>query len=544
MRTCRERGIATVAVYSDADANALHVRMADKAVRIGPAPSSESYLLGDRVLEAALEAGADAIHPGYGFLSENADFARSVLEAGLTWVGPPPDAIHLMGDKTEARRLMAETNVPMAPGTPDAIADPVEAERVAGEIGYPVLVKAAAGGGGKGMRVVLEAADFANSFERARSEAQSAFGDGRVYVEKYLTGPRHVEMQVLVDGHGNMVHLFERECSIQRRHQKVIEEAPSAVLTPELRAQMGQAALDAARACDYVGAGTVEFLVDAPGPDGVRPFYFLEMNTRLQVEHPVTEMITGLDLVAEQIRIAEGEELGYTQSDLEVWGHAIECRVYAEDVPAGFLPAPGPLLRHRPASGPGVRVDAGVEDGDEVPVYYDPMVSKLCTWGRTRDQAIARMRRALDEYDVAGIRTTIPFCRLVMDHPAFVSGDFDTGFVSNHFDPDDLAPNLEAETVALVAAGLARLTGGDGAGNGARSRRSLRLGGRSAGTTRLCRSPPDNSTRSGTGSPPTSRRAACAARLSGSPSWTRSTPPPTTSTPTRCSLGSWRTGPA
>ena len=466
MRTCRERGIETVAVYSDADADALHVRTADRAVRIGPAPSSASYLVGERVLEAALEVGADAVHPGYGFLSENADFARSVLEAGLTWIGPPPDAIRLMGDKTEARRLMAATDVPMAPGTPDAIADPAEAERVAGEIGYPVLVKAAAGGGGKGMRVVLEAGDFAASFERARSEAQSAFGDGRVYVEKYLTGPRHVEIQVLADGHGNAVHLFERECSIQRRHQKVIEEAPSAVLDADLRERMGHAALEAARACDYVGAGTVEFLVDEPGPDGERPFYFLEMNTRLQVEHPVTELVTGLDLVAEQIRIAEGEELGYTQSDLQLWGHAIECRVYAEDVPAGFLPAPGPLLRHRPASGPGVRVDAGVEDGDHVPVHYDPMVSKLCTWGRDRDHAIARMRRALDEYDVAGIRTTIPFCRLVMDHPAFVSGNFDTGFVDQHFDVDDLAPDLEAETVALVAAGLGRVeAGSDGAGN-------------------------------------------------------------------------------
>ena len=467
MRTCRERGITTVAVYSDADADALHVRTADRAVRIGPAPSGESYLVADRVLEAALEAGADAVHPGYGFLSENADFARAVLEAGLVWVGPPPEAIRLMGDKTEARRLMAQTNVPMAPGTPDAIADPTEAERVAGEIGYPVLVKAAAGGGGKGMRVVLEAADFAGSFERARSEAQSAFGDGRVYVEKYLTGPRHVEIQVLADGHGNMVHLFERECSVQRRHQKVIEEAPSSVLDAGLRERMGRAALEAARACDYVGAGTVEFLVDEPGPDGTRPFYFLEMNTRLQVEHPVTELVTGLDLVAEQIRIAEGERLGYTQDDLHIWGWAIECRVYAEDVPAGFLPAPGPLLRHRPPSGPGVRVDAGVEDGDTVPVYYDPMVSKLCTWGRTRGHAIARMRRALDEYDVAGIRTTIPFCRLVMDHPAFVSGEFDTGFVADHFDPAALAPDLEAETVALVAAGLARVDGaGDGAGNG------------------------------------------------------------------------------
>ncbi|MEM6289560.1 MAG: ATP-grasp domain-containing protein, partial [Bacteroidota bacterium] len=325
-------------------------------------------------------------------------------------------------------------------------------QQTASEIGYPVLVKAAAGGGGKGMRVVERPEDFAGAFERARSEAQSAFGDGRVYVEKYLVGPRHIEIQVLADQHGNVVHLFERECSVQRRHQKVVEEAPSSVLTPEMRAAMGEAAVQAAQACDYVGAGTVEFLLDAD-----HHFYFLEMNTRLQVEHPVTEMITGLDLVAEQIRIAEGEALGYGQDDLQIWGHAIESRVYAEDVPAGFLPAPGPLLRHRPPSGPGVRLDAGVEEGDAVPVHYDPMVSKLATWGRTRAEAIARMDRALAEYDVAGIRTTIPFCRYVMQHPAFASGDFDTGFVGAHFDAAALAPAPEAEQAALVAAGLVAL---------------------------------------------------------------------------------------
>ena len=459
IRTCRERGIETVAVYSDADADALHVRLADRAVRLGPAPSSESYLVADLVLDAARQSGADAVHPGYGFLSENADFARACEAAGVTFVGPPPEAIHLMGDKTEARKLMAEAGVPMAPGTPDAIADPAEAERVAGEIGYPVLVKAAAGGGGKGMRVVERAEDFAGAFERAASEATNAFGDGRLYVEKYLVGPKHIEIQVLADAHGGVVHLFERDCSVQRRHQKVIEEAPSAVLSDDLRAAMGEAAVQAARACDYVGAGTVEFLYD----DG--DFYFLEMNTRLQVEHPVTEMITGLDLVAEQVRIAEGEPLSYTQDDLQIWGHAVECRVYAEDVPAGFLPAPGPLLRHRPPSGPGVRVDSGVEEGDEIPVYYDPMVAKLCTWGRTREQAISRMDRALAEYDVAGVRTTIPFCRYVMGHPAFVSGQFDTGFVGQHFDPAALAPPAGAQRTALLAAGLGRLAapaGGDG----------------------------------------------------------------------------------
>ena len=456
LRTCRERGIETVAVYSDADRDALHVRLADRAVHIGASPSAQSYLVGERILAAARATGADAVHPGYGFLSENAGFAEACTEAGVVFVGPPPEAMRLMGDKTAARRLMREAGVPMAPGTVDAIADAGEAERVAGEIGYPVLVKAAAGGGGKGMRVVERAEDFAGLFERARSEAQSAFGDGRVYVERYLTGPRHIEIQVLADTHGGVVHLFERECSIQRRHQKVVEEAPSAVLTPEMRAAMGAAAVEAARACNYVGAGTVEFLLDEAAPGGPA-FYFLEMNTRLQVEHPVTEAITGLDLVAEQIRIAEGEPLGYTQADLRIHGHAVECRVYAEDVRAGFLPAPGPLVRHRPPSGPFVRVDAGVEEGDTVPLYYDPMISKLTTWGRTRAEAIARMDRALGEYDIAGVPTTIPFCRFVMRHEAFRSGRFDTGFVDRFLTDDALAPPPEAVEAALLAAGLSGL---------------------------------------------------------------------------------------
>ncbi|HIL56423.1 MAG TPA: ATP-grasp domain-containing protein, partial [Rhodothermales bacterium] len=327
MRTCRELGLRTVAVYSDADENALHVRLADEAVRLGPAPSAQSYLRGDLILEAARQTGAGAVHPGYGFLSENADFARACAEAGITFIGPSPRAIELMGDKTAARALMREADVPMAPGTPDAIGDVREANRIAGEIGYPVLVKAAAGGGGKGMRVVERAEDFQAAFEMAQSEARSAFGDDRVYLEKYLVGPRHIEIQILADTQGNVVHLFERECSIQRRHQKVVEEAPSAVLSEELRQSMGAAAVAAARACDYVGAGTVEFLYDADGQ-----FYFLEMNTRLQVEHPVTEWITGLDLVAEQIRIANEQPLAFSQEDLSITGHAIECRVYAEDV--------------------------------------------------------------------------------------------------------------------------------------------------------------------------------------------------------------------
>ena len=458
MRTCRERGIGTVAVYSAADASALHVRMADEAYLVGPAPSSQSYLVTERILDVAKRAGADAVHPGYGFLSENAAFAEACAEAGITFIGPPPAAIRAMGDKTAARAIMEKANVPMAPGTLDAIADVAEAVRAADEIGYPVLIKAAAGGGGKGMRVVESAGEIERAVQAAQGEAQSAFGDGRVFIEKYLVGPRHIEFQILADQHGNVVHLFERECSIQRRHQKVIEEAPSSVLTPEMREAMGEAAVEAARACGYVGAGTVEFLVDHE-----LNFFFLEMNTRLQVEHPVTEWITGLDLVWEQIRIAEGEELGYGQNDLAIHGHAVESRVYAEDVGAGFLPAPGPLLRHTLPSGFGVRVDAGVEQGDEIPIHYDPMISKLTSWGRTREEAIDRMDRALSEYDIAGVETTIPFCRFVMQHEAFRSGDFDTGFVKDHFTPEALRPdNPTLERAAAVAAVLLQGEGSTG----------------------------------------------------------------------------------
>lgn len=449
IRTCRERGITPVAIYSDADASALHVRMADEAYRVGPAPSNQSYLDQDAILDVARRARIDAIHPGYGFLSENAGFATACDDAGVTFIGPPAHAIRAMGDKTEARKLMREAGVHMAPGTLDAVADPSEAIRTVREIGLPVLVKAAAGGGGKGMRAVFEEEEIERSVRQAQSEAQSAFGDGRVYVEKLLLQPRHIEVQVLADRHGNVVHLFERECSIQRRHQKVVEEAPSAVLTADLRAAMGEAAVQAARACGYVGAGTVEFLVDSE-----LNYYFLEMNTRLQVEHPVTELITGLDLVAEQIRIAEGEELGYEQVDLDIHGHAIECRVYAEDVDAGFLPTPGPLLRHSAPGGPGVRLDAGVEQGDEIPMHYDPMISKLVTWGRTRGEAIARMDRALGEYDIAGVETTIRFCRFVMQHSSFRSGDINTGFVDEHFDAADLQVSSKGidRAIAVTAA--------------------------------------------------------------------------------------------
>jgi propionyl-CoA carboxylase alpha chain len=356
MRTCRELGIATVAVYSTADRTAPHVRLADEAYEIGPPPSNQSYLVQDKILEVARQTGTDAIHPGYGFLSENAVFAQACADAGVIFIGPTPSAIKAMGDKTEARALMEKAGVPMAPGTTDAIDDVDAAADIAEDIGYPVLIKAAAGGGGKGMRVVQDPAEFKRSMRAAQSEAESAFGDGRVFIEKYILQPRHIEFQILADSHGHCLHLFERECSIQRRHQKVIEEAPSSVLTPELRATMGQAAVDAAQACGYVNAGTVEFLVDKD-----LNFYFMEMNTRLQVEHPVTEWITGLDLVAEQIRVAEGEVLDYAQDDFSIHGHAIECRVYAEDPANRFLPDPGPLLRHAPPSGFGVRVDAGVE---------------------------------------------------------------------------------------------------------------------------------------------------------------------------------------
>ena len=449
IRTCRELEIQTVAVYSDADRNAMHVQMADEAYRLGPPPSGQSYLLQEKVIEAARLSGADAIHPGYGFLSENAEFAEACEDAGVLFVGPPPEAIRLMGDKTAARTLMAEAGVPMAPGTMSAIEDDEAAARAAEEIGYPVLIKAAAGGGGKGMRVVSQPSNFLREMAMAQSEALSSFGDPRVFIEKYITRPRHIEIQILADAHGHVIHLFERECSIQRRHQKVIEEAPSSVLTPEIRTHMGAAAVEAARSCGYVNAGTVEFLVD----DDLN-FYFMEMNTRLQVEHPVTEWITGIDLIAEQIRIAEGAELGYVQEDLGMSGHAIECRIYAEDPSNEFLPDPGELLRHHLPAGIGVRVDNGVEEGGRVEIHYDPMISKVTTWGRTRKAAIERMSRALREYEIAGVRTTIPFCRFVMDHEAFRSGQLSTHFVADHFEAEKLQdpdPALE-EAAAIIAA--------------------------------------------------------------------------------------------
>ncbi len=450
LRTCHEQGLRTVAVYSTPDRAAPHVRLADEAYHIGPASAAESYLDQEAILDVADRSGADAIHPGYGFLSENADFAEACADAGIHFVGPPPEAIRAMGDKTAARQLMEEAGVPMAPGTTDAVRSTDEGERIAEEIGYPVLIKAAAGGGGKGMRIVHEPKNFASAMDRAQGEAESSFGDGRVFIEKYIEEPRHIEFQILADHHGNTVHLFERECSIQRRHQKVIEEAPSSILTPEVRQEMGEAAVAAAASCGYRNAGTVEFLVDKD-----LNYYFMEMNTRLQVEHPVTEWVTGVDLVAEQLRVAQGEELEYTTEDLSIDGHAIESRIYAEDPASNFLPDPGPLKRHAAPSGFGVRVDAGVEEGGEVLIHYDPMISKLTTWGPDRPAAIDRMIRALDEYEVAGMATTIPFCHFAMEHEGFRQGDFTTHFVDEEFDPDALhLDDPERNELAALAATL------------------------------------------------------------------------------------------
>ena len=448
MRSAKEMGIQTVAVFSEADRNAPHVKYADEAVCVGPAPSSESYLLGERLISVCKELGVDGIHPGYGFLSENADFTRQVTDAGITFIGPSPEAMEVMGSKLAAKAAVKSYNIPMVPGTDEAITDVPAAQKIAEGIGFPILIKASAGGGGKGMRIVERSEDFVEQMDLAVSEAKSAFGDGSVFIEKYVGSPRHIEIQVLADTHGNIVHLFERECSVQRRHQKVVEEAPSIVLTPEIREAMGKCAVDVARACDYVGAGTVEFLLDEE-----KNFYFLEMNTRLQVEHPVTEQITGLDLVKEQIKVARGEKLSFAQEDLSIQGHAIEVRVYAEDAQNNFLPDIGTLKRYERPSGPGVRVDDGFEEGMDVPIYYDPMISKLITFGKDRTEAIERMIRAIEDYKVVGVKTTLPFGRYVMEHDAFISGNFDTHFVKKHFDPDALSlVDEEEEKLAAIIA--------------------------------------------------------------------------------------------
>ncbi len=452
MRTCRDMGIRSVAVFSDVARTARHIDMADEAFPLGGAAPFESYLRQDKIIEAAARSGADAIHPGYGFLSENPVFADAVAAAGLVFIGPTGDAIRRMGDKTAARRQAKASGVATVPGTLDPLISESEALDIANALGYPVLLKAAAGGGGKGMRVVTDPEGLPSAYRAAQSEARGAFGDDRVYLEKYIRHPRHVEVQIIADRHGHAVYLGERECSIQRRHQKVVEETPSVIVSPEMRAAMGTAAVRLAVAGGYTNAGTVEFIVDAN-----RNFFFLEMNTRLQVEHPVTEMVTGIDLVREQIRIAQGEELSFRQEEVRPRGHAIECRICAEDPANDFFPSTGRLHIVEPPSGPFVRVENGVRAGDEVTMFYDPLLAKVVTWGQDRTQAVERMLRALDEFAIAGIYTTIPFCRFVLRDPEFLAGRFDTHFVADRFRADLLDPLSAGDTeAAAVAAAFLR----------------------------------------------------------------------------------------
>lgn len=450
MRSAKELGIKTVAVYSEADRSSLHVRYADEAVFIGPPPSSESYLRIEKIIEAAKATSADAIHPGYGFLSENEDFANACEQNKIVFIGPSAKAIEIMGSKLAAKAAVAKFKVPLVPGTSEPITDVNKAKKICADIGYPVLIKASAGGGGKGMRIVNNEAEFQEGMERAISEATSAFGDGSVFIEKYITKPRHIEFQIFGDQHGNVIHLFERECSIQRRHQKVVEEAPSAVLTSEKRKAMGEAAINVAKSVGYYGAGTVEFILD----DNLN-FYFLEMNTRLQVEHPVTEEITGLDLVKLQIKVAQGEKIPFKQEDLKINGHAIEVRVYAEDPTNNFLPDIGTLKTYKRPQGHGIRVDDGFEQGMSIPFYYDPMIAKMICHADTREAAIKKTIRAINEYEITGLETTLGFCRFVMQHDAFRSGNFDTRFVENYFKPSVLqSAGVEDEEViaALISA--------------------------------------------------------------------------------------------
>ncbi len=448
MRSAKEMGIKTVAVFSEADRDAVFVKYADEAVLLGPPPSNQSYLLGDKIIEISKQLNVDAIHPGYGFLSENADFTRKVINAGIKFIGPSPEAMEIMGDKLSAKAAVKKYNTPMVPGTDTEIEDINEAKKIASKIGYPILIKASAGGGGKGMRIVENEEMFVEQMNLAINEAKTAFGNGAVFIERYVSSPRHIEIQIMADSYGNIVYLFERECSIQRRHQKVIEEAPSSVLTPELRKKMGETAINVAKACNYIGAGTVEFLLDEN-----LNFYFLEMNTRLQVEHPVTEFITNIDIVKEQIKVADGEKLSFTQNDLTINGHSIEVRVYAEDPKNNFLPDIGKLQTYKTPKGIGVRVDDGFEQGMDIPIYYDPMIAKLITHGRDRNEAIKRMIRAIDDYKITGIESTLGFCKFVMQHDAFTSGNFDTHFVQKHFKPEYLInDNTEEQEIASIIA--------------------------------------------------------------------------------------------
>jgi acetyl-CoA carboxylase biotin carboxylase subunit len=451
IRACRELGIETVAVFSEADREALHVKEADYAYPIGPPPARDSYLAINNILSAARRSGADAIHPGYGFLAENPEFVRRCDDAGIVFIGPSAEAMEQMGDKVAARTLMQKSGVPVVPGSGGTLDTPEEVTEACNRIGFPVMLKAAAGGGGKGMRLVHEAEELQSALRAVRSEAKSSFGDDRMYVEKYVTKPRHVEVQVMADKLGNTVHVFERECSIQRRHQKVIEESPSPAINDRIRMEMGRVAVQAAKAVDYVGAGTIEFLVDAD-----RNFYFLEMNTRIQVEHPVTEMITGVDLVKTQIEVATGEPLPFRQEDLTRRGHAIECRVYAEDPYNNFFPSPGKITFLQPPGGIGIRDDSGVYSGCEVTVHYDPIISKLVAWGSTREEAIRRMRRALDEYSIHGLVTNLALHRWVLQHPRFLSGDFDTNFIPQEFHSFKAAAETARREAALAVAALAQ----------------------------------------------------------------------------------------
>jgi len=451
MRSCREMGISTVAVYSEADRAAMHVRYADEAYLIGPAPSAESYLNIDRIIEAARKSNADAIHPGYGFLSENAAFSERCSKEGIEFIGPGPDAIRQMGDKITARKTMIAAGVPVVPGTVEMITDYNEALKTIREIGLPVMIKASAGGGGKGMRLVKREEDIESALRGARSEAKTAFGDDAVYIEKYIESPHHIEFQILADKHGNAVHLFERECSVQRRHQKVVEETPSPLLTPEVRAEMGAHAVAAAKACNYHGAGTIEFIVD----DQLN-YYFLEMNTRLQVEHPITERVVGVDLVKEMINIANGYELPFKQDELKQSGHAIECRIYAEDPDRNFMPSPGTIRHISEPLGLGVRHDGYVYEGYTIPIYYDPMISKLIVWAGNREEAINRMSRALEEYKITGVKTSIPFLAKIMEAEAFRSGKYNTHFIEENSEFLFGKPDCDGvcEDIALISAYL------------------------------------------------------------------------------------------